>query len=135
MHDSHFSKNPSLIGLYPDDLPASPQDCLDKINALIKTVFSVMAPFITKYPEAKNAYDLYGLDVMLTDDGIPKLLEVNRFPSFLSGDAFRNKRVNVDTWKHELFDTVVLTAVADVFGTDAINIPTSNMVTEIVLST
>jgi hypothetical protein len=117
MHDSHFSKNPSLIGLYPDDLPDVD---VSRVNAMIAKVFCVMTPHIKKFPEAENGYDIYGLDVMLTADGEPKLLEINRFPSFLADDKFRNPRVDIDLLRYDIYDMVIQTAVAEVFGEDSV---------------
>ncbi len=116
IHDTHMKNNTKMLGLYPRDLPAADPT---RVNDLIRDVFTAMTPYIKKYDEAKNAYDVYGLDVMLTHKGSPKLIEVNRYPSFMKHvlDGVENDfHLNGEEFDKEIFDTVIETAFGDVFG-------------------
>jgi glutathione synthase/RimK-type ligase-like ATP-grasp enzyme len=83
---------------------------------MIKTVMTAMLPHIRKYPEVKTGYDIYGIDVMLTRDGVPKLLEANRFPSFLGSITQPNGAFDPTKWRFEILDAVLGSVVNDVFG-------------------
>lgn len=135
IHDSHFDKNPQLIGLYPDDindtlcavrLPGVENTVINtakiasSVQTMLRDVFRVMSPFVSKYREAQNAYDMYGVDVMF-DGETPKLLEINRFPAFFVGDELINARIDTSIWNSELFDTVVAGAVHEVFKVGGAN--------------
>jgi hypothetical protein len=113
IHDTHSDSNPDMIGVWPRDLPtADPVRIMD----MIKTAMTAMLPHIHKYPETKTGYDIYGVDVMLTRDGVPKLLEVNRFPGFLDNTDRPNESLDPTQWRFEILDAVLGSVANDVFG-------------------
>lgn len=86
IHDTRMYMNPEHVALYPDaftdrdDFSA----ITESMQHMVKGVFWAAKDNIAKYEEAENACHMFGLDVMLTEDGAPKLLEVNKLPGFRS---------------------------------------------------
>ena len=72
---------------YPEDLqkeyPTHFSTIEKNLNACNKTICMVMAMAdIKNYPESYTGYNLYGADIMITDEYHPYLLEINRKPGF-----------------------------------------------------
>jgi len=112
IHDSHFGKNPTLIGKFPRDLPGADPN---RINIILTDAFECLLPHVNKYPETKNQYDLYAIDIMLTVEGVPKILEINRFPASLKEDKYKNDQVDFIEFGAEIFDTVLASAAGEIF--------------------
>ncbi len=124
IHDTHLSKNPTQVAVYPDALDTA--GVVENVNDMVKRSFGAMLPYVDKYSESQNGYDLYGIDVMLTAAGDAKLLEINRFPGILS--SYGAPALDSINWNNEVFDTVMSSAFEEVFG----GYPVKNVVTRII---
>lgn len=99
IHDTHLSRNPALIGKYPANLPQVP---LSTLTAFFTEVFGVLLPHVRKYAEVKYNYDFVAIDLMITADGHPKVIEFNKYPS---------RKV-----QHTFINYIIAGPVREVFG-------------------
>jgi hypothetical protein len=110
IHDTHVDHAPEL-GTYPEDLRrcgvTDIHSAAGRVHGMLADVMTISLPHVTKFPEAINAYRLYGIDVMLLDDGTPILLEFNRFPGYT---------FDTRTSTHELLSSLIETVYNDVIG-------------------
>jgi len=82
IHDTHGFGNPN-VKVFPRDaleILDTPRLCKNMVNMLTE-VFQIMVNSVENYPESTNGYELFGADVMFTDSGAPKLIEVNSSPA------------------------------------------------------
>ena len=113
-HDTHVNSTERDF-IFPDDFTITNINkfCIpDEILNKIIPIFSILTRIIKNnkknllYPNEKNAYHIFGADIMLDDNFIPKLIEINESPGFSS----RNNNVkqilsqNIYKW---LNDTVL----------------------------
>lgn len=77
IHDTHGRDNKSL-GIFPVDMPDG-ENLLTKVIAALTTVTRFL-PMIDVYSESQNGYELLGADIMFTEEGAVKILEVNDGP-------------------------------------------------------
>lgn len=82
IHDTHFKSTPHDY-ICPDVLSSSQRLAIhDKVFPLIKDcminyVSKILEEVCKPYPESKNAFEVFGCDFMVRDNGTPVLLEVN----------------------------------------------------------
>jgi hypothetical protein len=78
IHDTHAGTTPRDL-FFPKDMPtnADNADILSQMNKIMEIVLQVYAPKAKLYSETKNAFEVFGIDFMITKDGDVKLLEVN----------------------------------------------------------
>jgi hypothetical protein len=78
IHDTHV-KSTRADFLYPRDFPA--QDMLpginEQLNALEVTLSTLCADITPYTAQAKSAYEIFGLDIMVRADGRVVLIEIN----------------------------------------------------------
>jgi hypothetical protein len=76
IHDTHFHNSPGEI--FPDALKLSPET-QDKINKQIAEFYQILNSLIHAncYADSQHCFELFGADLMLTDDFDLKVLEVN----------------------------------------------------------
>jgi Tubulin-tyrosine ligase family len=137
IHDTHLTSNTPLAGIYPDVLTAANTDVgtltaantdgyalsgigniavrPSAVNDLIKKLFTVMRPWINKYPEAENAYDLYGIDIMFKADGSARLIEVNNLPGYPGGLLGSRTSFDSAAFDRDIFSSIMATAFSEVF--------------------
>lgn len=96
-HDSHGESSTEYY-FYPNDFtkehitPAVSKTNHKKINQAIKNLSIDLAKLIGSdkskllYPDAKNGYYFYGMDVMITHDMKPILIEINTKPGLSNPD-------------------------------------------------
>lgn len=81
IHDTHF-KTTDVDYIAPDSLPLHDKKSFitivnPKIKELFHLVSEIVKPHCSPYPNAANAFEVLGCDVMITDDYDVVLLEVN----------------------------------------------------------
>ena len=82
IHDTHTHGEEKYVKYYPKDLNIS-QNKKDNIRKQMEHLFHLVG-FVDKsfecYSESKDCYQLFGFDVMITDDYQVKLIEINSGP-------------------------------------------------------
>lgn len=81
IHDTHF-KSTNADYIAPDNLPTNDKNAFisivqPKLDELFRLVSSIVEPHCHPYPNAANAYEILGCDVMITDTYDVVLLEIN----------------------------------------------------------
>jgi hypothetical protein len=97
IHDTHGESSKELY-FYPNDFtneyitPRISKANFKKINQKIKSLTIDLAKLIGQdkskllYPEAKNGYYFYGMDIMITEEMKPILIEINTKPGLSNPD-------------------------------------------------
>eukprot|EP00050_Salpingoeca_kvevrii_P008747 m.304857 g.304857 ORF g.304857 m.304857 type:complete len:370 (-) comp17333_c0_seq1:396-1505(-) len=82
VHDTRL-KNGDLA--FPDDLPSTvdPDKVFEQVCSCLRLVSEKAAPHLSKYPESDFAYELFGCDFMIRQDGTVVLIEVNFKPGLV----------------------------------------------------
>ena len=79
IHDTHF-KSTHINKYFPDDLNLE-KSVISKLYKQMNEIMEASANIIKKhtfsYPESKYAFEVFGVDMMITDDLIVKLIEIN----------------------------------------------------------
>ena len=117
IHDSRIRSNIAMRGYYPQDLPNAP---VSELNDMLKKVFTVLAPRIGKYPEAENAFTLFGADIMITAENIPKLIEINDLPVFqyrfdTANGCTAEEAETARKFDEDIFDSFLASVFTEVF--------------------
>lgn len=104
IHDSHLKSTDADYNL-PNSFPANIKKqyvsiTWPKIQEIFKNVSRVLERHCKPYPNAKNAYELFGADVMITDAFEPLLLEVNEHPSYKTVSAMYASDLAKYTFKY-----------------------------------
>ena len=82
IHDTHHSTNPNYVKYYPEDLRVNKkieQDIENQMIDLFRLVGSI-DKFFNCYSESKDCYQVFGFDVMITNDYQVKIIEINENP-------------------------------------------------------
>jgi hypothetical protein len=87
IHDTHFQESRGNLYFYPSDfLTEFGLEKTEIINEQIFIVSKKFSNYIKKnikfncYPEANNCYEIYGIDIMITENFEIKVLEFNKKP-------------------------------------------------------
>jgi hypothetical protein len=93
IHDTHFKSTPRDI-VCPDDLPSEMKHTFNKkIYPDMKTCMLAVSKMFKKhcntYPESKNAFEIFGCDFMIRENGSPILLEINDHIGFTMHSAIK----------------------------------------------
>jgi hypothetical protein len=84
IHDTHFQE--SFVKDFPKDTySVFSEDQVPIMWDRIYTLFKYILQLVTTsgcYPENKRCYHIFGADIMITQDLMPKLLEINTYPGF-----------------------------------------------------
>ncbi len=83
IHDTHLARNPGLVSVYPDSLPEddNKQIIQQSVKQCLSKVMNRMLKRLRIWPEVKYGFEVYGVDVMITDKLEPKIIEFNKYPS------------------------------------------------------
>ncbi len=83
IHDTHFGSTGANY-MFPDAFPR--QDILPQFYEWLKNLAAAIKKFLRpqSYPQAKESYTIYGLDIMFWEDGRPVLIEINDRPGIKS---------------------------------------------------
>ena len=81
-YNQFLVKNPLSVKIYPEDL-----DVNEKIKEVIREQFEHLFHLVGKidkyfkcFPESNDCYQLFGFDIMITEDYQVKLIEINSGP-------------------------------------------------------
>ncbi len=79
IHDTHFGSTGADY-TFPWAFPR--QDILPQFYEWLKNLAAAIKKFLhpQSYPQARNSYNIYGLDIMFWEDGTPVLIEINDRP-------------------------------------------------------
>ena len=76
IHDSHFKSTPKNL-YYPEDLKAPSEDILKQMREILHVAAEVIQPHVKPRPESVYGFEVFGVDFMLTDELVVKLIEIN----------------------------------------------------------
>lgn len=78
IHDSHGKTTPKDI-YFPDDILQKNKikDIINQMKYILNAVAKIIEPNIKCYQESEKCCEIFGIDFMITDDYIVKLIEIN----------------------------------------------------------
>ena len=84
IHDTHFDKFSNSF--FPDDFPGTEPE-KDKITKDVRTMVrdicnTNITREIKKTDKCESGFHIFGIDIMITDENNPVLIEINRYPGF-----------------------------------------------------
>lgn len=114
IHDTHFDST-DVDYMFPHDLPdfmrSKFQDITwPKICEIFECISNILKPYCKPYPNAKNAYEIFGADVMIRDDYTPVLLEVNEHIAYTT-----KKREKIIKLSHDIFEFLEKSVFSEAF--------------------
>ena len=90
IHDTHFHRQAGLS--WPYDFQLSEKDIrhiYDQYDFIFSCIISSIPP--SCYPDSKHCYEIFGIDLMITDDLTVKLIEVNDRIGISADSYFKTK--------------------------------------------
>lgn len=108
IHDTHIHGRVETVKKYPEDLPLS-KIKKDMIFKQIEDLFNLIGsiePDTKCYEESKNCYQLYGFDLMITQENKVKIIEINDTPGQYSPEVLSER---------ELFENQIKLVVDHIF--------------------
>ena len=120
IHDTHFDTTEQEY-IFPDDFTTKNIGILisneikykiqKDIIEILKKVSIVLSNNLTEiYSNLKNSFQLEGIDIMITDDFKPILIECNKNPGFAA-----NYNIGIE-WQRKFFDFIDRNAISPLFG-------------------
>jgi hypothetical protein len=82
IHDTHLYRHPDLLKFYPEDLGVN-QKIKYEIQQQMENLFHLIGGIdkvFNCYSESKDCYQVFGFDVMITNDYQVKIIEINENP-------------------------------------------------------
>jgi hypothetical protein len=84
IHDTH-SKSSKYSGRFlPDDLPGTEHEkdkLITDIRTMFKDIFNTNIPHkLKKANKCESSFHIFGMDIMITDENKPILIEINKYP-------------------------------------------------------
>ena len=120
IHDTHF-KSTHINKYFPDDLNLE-ESVISKLykqmNEIMEASANIIKDHAFSYPESKYAFEVFGVDMMITDDFVVKLIEINARHDYGVDDL---KKKDGDKHNHfcsSFFDWIYENAITPVFGGD-----------------
>jgi hypothetical protein len=120
IHDTHF-KSTHINKYFPDDLNLE-KSVISKLykqmNEIMEASANIIKDHAFSYPESKYAFEVFGVDMMITDDFVVKLIEINARHDYGVDDL---KKKDGDKHNHfcsSFFDWIYENAIIPVFGGD-----------------
>jgi hypothetical protein len=90
IHDTHFHRRAGLSWPYDFQLSEKDmKDIYDQYDFILSCIVSSIPP--SCYPDSKHCYEIFGVDLMLTDDLTVKLIEVNDRIGISADSYFKTK--------------------------------------------
>jgi hypothetical protein len=117
IHDTHF-KSTHINKYFPNDLnlePATIKKLYSQMNEIMEASAKIIKNNAFSYPESLYAFEIFGVDMMITDDLVVKLIEINARHDYGVDDL---KKENGD--KHykfcaDFYDWIYKYAITPVF--------------------
>jgi hypothetical protein len=83
IHDTH-SKTNKFESLFPDNFPgteAEKNKLIIDIKNMLKDIFNTNITYsLKKADKCESGFHIFGIDIMITDENKPILIEINRYP-------------------------------------------------------
>jgi len=84
IHDTHQGKSLQISeGSFPHDFPGTDDEkdkLLIDIRAMFKDIFEAISNKVAKMDKCESGFQIFGIDMMVTDENKPVLLEINNQP-------------------------------------------------------
>jgi len=98
IHDTHAASTTTNY-YFPEDLPhpEMKDEYLRQMREIVDAMGEVARNQMKPYPEARNGYDVLGLDFIITQDHKVKILEANSKPGYTAYDL-NGVRTRFGTW-------------------------------------
>jgi hypothetical protein len=120
IHDTHF-KSTHINKYFPDDLNLE-ESVISKLYKQMNEIMEASANIIKKhtfsYPESKYAFEIFGVDMMITDDFVVKLIEINARHDYGVDDLKKENGNKHNQFCSDFFDWIYENAITPVFGGD-----------------
>jgi hypothetical protein len=117
IHDTHF-KSTHINKYFPDDLNLE-KSVISKLYKQMNEIMEASANIIKKhtfsYPESKYAFEVFGVDMMITDDFIVKLIEINARHDYGVDDLKKKDGDKHNQFCSSFFDWIYEHAITPVF--------------------
>lgn len=117
IHDTHFKSTP-INKYFPEDLGLS-KEITDKIylqmEEIMEGVSSIIKDNAFSYEESKYAFEVFGVDFMITDEYSVKLLEVNARHDYGVNDMKKERKDKFIDFCSDFYDWIYQKAILPVF--------------------
>jgi len=84
IHDTHQGKSLQIAeGSFPQDFPGTDDEkdkLLIDIRAMFKDIFEAVSDKVEKMDKCESGFQIFGIDMMVTDENKPVLIEINNQP-------------------------------------------------------
>jgi hypothetical protein len=84
IHDTHQGKSLQISeGSFPHDFPGTEEEkdkLLIDVRAMFKDVFEAISDKVAKMDKCESGFQIFGIDMMITDQNKPVLIEINNQP-------------------------------------------------------
>lgn len=118
IHDTHF-KSTHINKYFPDDLNLE-KSVISKLykqmNEIMEASANIIKEHTFSYPESKYAFEVFGVDMMITDDLIVKLIEINARHDYGVDDLKKKDGDKHNQFSSAFFDWIYKNAITPVFG-------------------
>jgi hypothetical protein len=118
IHDTHF-KSTRINKYFPDDLNLE-KSVISKLykqmNEIMEASANIIKDHAFSYPESKYAFEVFGVDMMITDDFVVKLIEINARHDYGVDDLKKKDGSKHNQFCSAFFDWVYEHAIIPVFG-------------------
>jgi hypothetical protein len=118
IHDTHF-KSTHINKYFPDDLNLE-KSVISKLykqmNEIMEASANIIKEHTSSYPESKYAFEVFGVDMMITDDLIVKLIEINARHDYGVDDLKKKDGDKHNQFCSAFFDWIYKNAITPVFG-------------------
>jgi hypothetical protein len=92
IHDSHGETTPKDIYFPEDILPKDKYNHVyQQMELILSAVAEIIKPYIRCYEESKYCCEIFGIDFMITDDYVVKLIEINAEAGYGSKNKDKTK--------------------------------------------
>jgi uncharacterized membrane protein YgcG len=117
IHDTHF-KSTHINKYFPEDLHLE-GSVISKLYKQMNEIMEASANIIKKhtfsYPESKYAFEVFGVDMMITDDFVVKLIEINARHDYGVDDLKKENGDKHNQFCSSFFDWIYENAITPVF--------------------
>lgn len=117
IHDTHF-KSTHINKYFPDDLNLE-KSVISKLykqmNEIMEASANIIKEHTFSYPESKYAFEIFGVDMMITDDLIVKLIEINARHDYGVDDLKKKDGDKHNQFCSAFFDWIYENAIIPVF--------------------
>ena len=115
IHDTHFKSTFKDIYFPEDILPKEKYEYVYKqIENILNSVYKIAKPHVKCYDGTKYCCGIYGIDFMITDDYIVKLIEINVTPGYYEDKDENN--IKFFEYQKDYFDWFYKESISKIFN-------------------